>query len=104
MYALVEIKGKQYKAIEGKQIIVDLHAAEEAGAQLEFPAFLVSDGQGKISVGKPTVEGAKVIVKVMENIKGEKIRIFKYKKRKGYRRTMGHRQQYTKLLVEKVSL
>ncbi|NIZ19279.1 50S ribosomal protein L21 [Entomospira culicis] len=103
MYAVVEIKGKQYKAQEGKYMLVDLHAEHAEGTKLEFPVFLLSDGEGKVSVGKPHVEGAKVTVKVMESLKDKKIRVFKYKRRKGYRKTMGHRQNYTKLLVEKVS-
>ncbi|NIZ40142.1 50S ribosomal protein L21 [Entomospira entomophila] len=103
MYALVEIKGKQYKVQEGRHILVDLHAEHAEGDKLEFPVFLLSDGEGKVSVGKPHVEGAKVVVKVMESLRDKKIRVFKYKKRKGYRKTIGHRQNYTKLLVETVS-
>jgi large subunit ribosomal protein L21 len=104
MYALVEIKGKQYKAEEGKFILVDLHAEHAEGDKIEFPVNLVSDGEGKVSVGKPYVDGAKITVKVMESLRDKKIRVFKYKKRKGYRKTIGHRQSYTKLLVEKVSI
>lgn len=103
MYALVEIKGKQYKAQEGKHMLVDLHVKHNQGDKLEFPVYLLSDGKGEVSIGKPHVEGAKVIVTVAESLRDKKIRVFKYKRRKGYRKTMGHRQSYTKLLVEKVS-
>lgn len=72
MYAVVEIKGKQYKAQEGKYMLVDLHAEHAEGTKLEFPVFLLSDGEGKVSVGKPHVEGAKVTVKVMESLKDKR--------------------------------
>lgn len=101
MYAIVEINGKQYKAEEGKFIEVDL-LAEEPGASLKLDrVLLVSDGTNS-SIGQPTVEGASVQAKVLGNIKAKKVVVYKMKPKKGYRRKQGHRQQYTKIMIEKI--
>ncbi len=90
MYALVEIKGKQYKALEGAQLTVDKFDIED-GEVLEFDSVLmISDGD-KTSVGTPYVEGAKVTAVVNEQIKGKKVTIIKFKRRKGYKKKQGHR-------------
>ncbi len=102
MYALVEIKGKQYKAQAGSLLKVDRIDTETGGA-VEFDSVLLVSDEKKIKIGQPYVKGAKVKAKVEEQIKDKKILVFKYKKRKNYRRTRGHRQRYTLLRVEDIT-
>jgi large subunit ribosomal protein L21 len=101
MYALVEYKGKQYKAEKGAQIQVDLIDAEK-GSMIDIDTvLLVSDGT-KATVGTPYVKGAKVQVKVGDSLKDDKVIVYKYKRKKDYHRTIGHRQQYTYVTVESI--
>ena len=102
MYALVEIKGKQYKAEQGSIIKVD-KIDEENGKKLEFDTVMLISDTDKIKVGKPYVKGAKVTAVLESQKKDKKIIIFKYKKRKGYRRKQGHRQEYSYLRVENIT-
>ena len=86
MYALVEILGKQYKAEEGKKLVVD-RIKQEAGSSYEIEKVLaIVDGESA-KFGTPYIEGAKVSATVGEEVKGEKIKVYKFRKRKGYRRT-----------------
>ncbi len=102
MYAIVEIKGQQFKAEEGKFLYVH-HLGEEAGASVCFDKVLLLDADGDVKVGAPAVEGAKVECEVLTPlVKGDKVIVFKKKRRKGYRRKNGHRQQFTKVLVKKI--
>ncbi|EID84841.1 ribosomal protein L21 [Treponema sp. JC4] len=101
MYATIEFKGKQYKAEKGVVLTVDKLDAEK-GAKLDIDTvLLVSDGD-KISVGAPYVKGAKVKVVVEDSFRDKKVLVFKYKSKKDYHRTIGHRQQYTKVRVEDI--
>ncbi|MBE6344465.1 MAG: 50S ribosomal protein L21 [Spirochaetaceae bacterium] len=101
MYALVEYKGKQYKAEKDVLIQVDKIDAEE-GATIDIDTvLLVSDGDS-ISVGAPYVKGAKVRVVVENSIRDKKVIVFKYKSKKDYHRTIGHRQQYTMVRVKEI--
>ncbi|MDC7246494.1 MAG: 50S ribosomal protein L21 [Sphaerochaetaceae bacterium] len=101
MYALVEIQGKQYKAQEGATLKVD-KIDVEAGKELEFDT-VVALGDGEKSVfGTPYVDGAKVVVTVDELVKGKKIKVFKFHRRKGYRRTQGHREKYSMITVKEI--
>lgn len=103
MYAVVEIKGKQYKAMKGELLEVDLFP-QEPGSKVEFDSVvLVSDGQ-KVKVGQPFVSGAKVKAVVEKHIKADKVLVLKFKRRKGYQKLQGHRQQYTVLRVEDLAL
>ena len=103
MYATIEFKGKQYKAEEGVVLTVDKLDAEQ-GSKIDIETvLLVSDGD-KISVGAPYVKGAKVQVVVEESFKDKKVLVFKFKSKKDYHRLIGHRQQYTKVRVEKIIL
>ena len=103
MYAIVEINGQQFKAEEGKKLFVHHIKDVEAGKAVEFDKVLLVDNNGAITVGAPTVEGAKVVVEVVEAlVKGDKVIVFKKKRRKGYRVKNGHRQQYTKVEVKQV--
>ena len=96
MYALIEYKGKQYKAEKGTVLTVD-KLSEEKGSTVELDSvLLVSDGD-KISVGAPYVAGAKVKIEVGETFRDKKV--FKYKAKKDYHRLIGHRQAYTKVTV-----
>jgi large subunit ribosomal protein L21 len=101
MYALVEIKGKQYKAEKGKWITVDLYEEAE-GSNLEFPVLFLSN-EGKSQVGLPYVAGVRVKATVQESFRDKKVDVFKYNRRKGYRKARGHRQSYTKLLVTDIA-
>ncbi len=101
MYALVEILGKQYKAEEGKTIQVDLLSKEEGSSYETDKVLAVIDGE-KAVFGTPYVEGARVTFKVGGEVKGEKVKVYKFHKRKGYRRTQGHREQYTLVTVDKI--
>ncbi|MBD5203471.1 MAG: 50S ribosomal protein L21 [Bacteroidales bacterium] len=104
MYAIVEIKGQQFKVEEGKFVYVH-HLGEEVkeGQEVTFDKVLLLDADGDVKVGAPAVEGAKVKCEVLEPlVKGEKVIVFKKKRRKGYRRKNGHRQQFTKVLVKNI--
>ena len=101
MYALVEIKGKQYKAEEGATLKVD-RIEKEAGETVEFDSVLMTGGDS-VKVGTPYVKGAKVAATVEEHGRGEKVNVFKFKRRNGYRRKQGHRQNYSLLKVTGIS-
>jgi large subunit ribosomal protein L21 len=101
MYAIVDIAGKQFKVEKEKFIYAPLMEAEE-GAAVDFDNVLLVDNDGKVKVGTPTVKGAKVSGKVLEHVKGDKVIVFKKKRRKGYRKKNGHRQQFTKVLIEDI--
>lgn len=101
MYALVEYKGKQYKAEKGAQIQVDLIDAEK-GSKIDIDTVVMISNDGKASIGAPYVKGAKVQVVVGESIRDDKVIVYKYKSKKDYHRTIGHRQQYTMVTVENI--
>lgn len=101
MYALVEYKGKQYKAEKDAVLIVD-KVNEEKGTLIDVDkVLLVSDGDN-IKVGTPYVSGAKIKVEVGDTFKDDKVLVFKYKAKKDYHRFKGHRQQYTKVTVKDI--
>lgn len=103
MYAIIETGGKQYKVQEGDILSVEKLDVEE-GQTVEITRVLAVVKEGEVIVGKPVVDGAKAVLKVLEHGKGEKVLIFKYKPKKNSRRTRGHRQPYTKVTVEKIIL
>ena len=103
MYAIVEINGQQFKVQQGAKLFVNRIKDAETGQTVEFDKVLLVDNEGAVAVGAPTVEGAKVVVEVVDAlVKGEKVIVFKKKRRKGYRVKNGHRQQYTKVEVKQV--
>ena len=104
MYAIVEIKGQQFKAEAGKFLYVHYLGDEvKAGDSVEFANVLLVDAEGEVKVGAPLVEGAKVVCEVAESlVKGDKVLVFKKKRRKGYRRLNGHRQYFSKLVIKEV--
>lgn len=99
MYAIVEIAGQQFKVERGNKVYVHRLQANE-GDKLEFDRVLLIDNGGKISVGNPTVDGAKVAATVIEHRKGDKVIVFKKKRRKGYQKWNNHRQSFTQILVQ----
>jgi len=102
MYAIVDIAGQQYKVEKEQEIFVHRLEGEE-GASVEFNEILLIDNNGKISLGTPLIEGAKISAKIISHIKGDKILVFKKKRRKGYRKTSGHRQYLSKIQIESIS-
>ena len=102
IYAIIETGGKQYKAIPGQTINVErLDVAEGDTIELER-VLLIADGE-QLTVGKPTIDGAKVVATSKGEAKGKKIVVFKYKPKVRYRKKTGHRQLYTKLTIDKIS-
>lgn len=101
MYAIVEIAGQQFKAEAGKRLYVHRLEAER-GSVVEFEKVLLLDNEGNVKVGAPTVEGAKVVCEVLSHVKGDKVIIFKKKRRKGYKKCNGHRQFFTELKINEV--
>ena len=101
MYAIVDIAGQQFKVQKDQKIYVHRLEAEE-GAEMDFDKVLLVDNDGKVTVGAPTLENAKVTAKVLDHIKGDKVIIFKKKRRKGYKVKRGHRQQYTQIQIGEI--
>jgi large subunit ribosomal protein L21 len=100
-YAVIALQGKQYKVEQGQVLTVDL-LERKVGEKMEVSdVLLVSDGK-KVKVGTPLVEGAKVTLKVLESGKDEKLRVFKYKAKSKYRKTIGHRQSISNVEVTEI--
>ena len=97
MYAIIQTGGKQYKVEQGDVIYIE-KLSEEEGTEITFDALLIADGE-KVQVGTPTVDGASVKAKVLGNVKGKKIVVYKFKPKKNYRKKTGHRQPYTKVEI-----
>jgi large subunit ribosomal protein L21 len=103
MYVIVEINGQQFKAEEGKKLFVHHIQDAESGAVIEFDKVLLIDNEGSITVGAPTVDGAKVVCEVLSPlVKGDKVLIFHKKRRKGSRKLNGHRQQFTEVNIKQI--
>ena len=103
MYAIVEINGQQFKVEAGKKLFVNHIVGAENGQIVEFERVMLVDNDGAVTVGSPTVEGAKVTAEVVSPlVKGEKVLVFHKKRRKGYRKLNGHRQQFTELTIKEV--
>jgi large subunit ribosomal protein L21 len=102
-FVIVEQGGKQYRVAEGKTVEVD-RLSNEVGETITLEDVLLSVNDGKVSVGTPLIEGAKVQAKVIDHFKGRKILVFKYRPKQRYRVKSGHRQQYTRLLIESIEL
>ena len=102
-FVIVEQGGKQYRAAEGKTIEVD-RLPNEVGETITLGDVLLSVNDDDVRIGTPLVEGAKVQAKVLDHFKGRKILVFKYRPKQRYRVKTGHRQQYTRLLVESIEM
>ena len=101
MYAIVEIAGQQFKVVQDQKLFVH-RLADKEGSKVSFDkVFLLDDGK-KVSIGAPAITGASVEAKVVSHLKGDKVIVFKKKRRKGYRVKNGHRQALTELVIEKI--
>ncbi len=101
MYAIVEIAGQQFKVEKDQKIFV--HRLEQTeGDLIDIGKVLLVDNEGKVKVGKPHVRGAKVSAKILEHMRGDKVKVFKKKRRKGYRVLNGHRQDMTQIQIEEI--
>lgn len=101
MYAVIKTGGKQYRVKEGDLLEIEKLGAEK-GQKINFDQVFLIEDEGRVLVGTPVVENAVVRAEVVENYKGDKVLIFKKKRRKQYRRTKGHRQELTKVRIEKI--
>ena len=101
MYAIVESGGRQYRAEEGQSFSVE-KLPYEVGEQIELPNVLLLADDAEVQIGQPTVPGASVKATVVDQYRGKKIFVWKYKPKKRYRRRMGHRQSYTRLRVDEI--
>ncbi|MBK7428734.1 MAG: 50S ribosomal protein L21 [Saprospiraceae bacterium] len=101
MYAIVTIAGQQFKVEEGKEVFVHRLDAN-AGDALTFSDVLLVDIDGNITIGAPLISGASVNATVVDHLKGDKVIVFKKKRRKGYRKKNGHRQSFTKIKIDSI--
>ncbi|MDD2512693.1 MAG: 50S ribosomal protein L21 [Proteiniphilum sp.] len=101
MYVIVDIQGQQFKVEQDQKLFVHRINADQ-GAEVEFEKVMLVDNDGAVTVGAPVVEGAKVVVEVLSHVKGDKVLVFKKKRRKGYRRLNGHRQQFSEVRVKSI--
>lgn len=101
MYAIIETGGKQYKVEQGSELYIE-KLPQEQGETVTFDRVLLVKDENGVKVGTPVVEGAKVTAKVEKQGKAKKIIVYKYKAKKNYRRKQGHRQPYTKVVVESI--
>lgn len=102
MYAIVEILGQQFKVEAGKRVYIHRMNEAERGSKVEFEKVLLIDKDGSVTVGAPTVAGAKVVAEVLSHVKDDKVLVFHKKRRKGYRKLNGHRQQFTEVLINEI--
>lgn len=98
MYAIVEIAGQQFKVQKDQKVYVHRLQAEE-GSTVEFDRVLLTDDKGTVNIGAPAIDGAKVSAKVESHLKGDKVIVFKKKRRKGYKKKNGHRQYLTEITI-----
>jgi large subunit ribosomal protein L21 len=101
MYAIIEDSGTQFKVTSGETIRID-RAFDEQTKSVTFDRVLLISGDGKTQIGTPLLSGATVTAEILRPVKGPKIDIAKYKRRKGYSRSWGHRQQYTEVKINQI--
>lgn len=103
MFAIVEIKGQQFRVEKGQKLCVNLlNDNSKEGDKVEFENVLLISDNGAVTVGEPTVKGAKVVAEVGEEVKGKKVLVFHKKRRKGYRKLNGHREHYTLITINDI--
>lgn len=102
MYAIVDIAGQQFKVEKDQEIFVHRLEGEE-GTKVNFSEVLLLDEEGKVTVGKPFIKDASITAKILSHDKGDKILVFHKKRRKGYQKANGHRQQFSKILIEGIA-
>ncbi|MDR6845456.1 50S ribosomal protein L21 [Flavobacterium granuli] len=103
MYAIVEIAGQQFKVSKDLKVYVNRLANEE-GSKVSFDKVYLVDDNGSITIGAPAIEGASVEAKVLQHLKGDKVIIFKKKRRKGYKKRNGHRQYLSQIVIEGITV
>jgi len=103
MYAIVEIAGQQFKVEKDQKVFVHRLKAE-VGSKIEFDQVLLADNDGKITLGAPAIKGAKISAEVLDHVKGDKVLVFKKKRRKGYQKLNGHRQAFTAIKINDITL
>jgi large subunit ribosomal protein L21 len=103
MYAIVEIAGQQFKVSKDLKVYVHRLANEE-GSKVSFDKVLLLDDKGNVTLGAPAIEGASVEAKVLQHLKGDKVIVFKKKRRKGYKKRNGHRQYLTQIVIEGITV
>jgi large subunit ribosomal protein L21 len=101
MYAIVDIAGQQFKVSENQLIYVHRLQGKE-GESIHFDKVMLVEDNGKVKVGKPVISGAQVSAKIISHLKGDKVLVFKKKRRKGYQKLNGHRQQFTRIQIESI--
>jgi large subunit ribosomal protein L21 len=102
MYVIVEIQGQQFRVEKDQKLYVH-HLEGESGAQVEFEKVLLADNEGKVTVGTPVIEGAKVVAEIVNPlVKGDKVLVFHKRRRKGYRKLNGHRQQFSQIVIKEI--
>ncbi len=102
MYAIVDIAGQQFKVEKDQKVFVHRLESEE-GAQVSFEKVLLVEDGSDVKIGTPTVSGASVSAKILSHMRGDKVLIFKKKRRKGYQKMSGHRQDLTQILIENIT-
>lgn len=102
MYAIVEIAGQQFKVSKDLKVYVNRLSNEE-GSSVSFDKVLLLDDNGNVTLGAPAIEGASVEAKVLQHLKGDKVIVFKKKRRKGYKKRNGHRQYLTQIVIEGIT-
>ena len=102
MYAIVDLAGQQMKVEKDQKVIVHSLKGEE-GSMVEFDQVLLLENYGTVSVGTPVIEGAKVTATIINHLRGDKVLVFKKKRRKGYQKMTGHRQNLTRILIENIA-
>ncbi len=103
MYAIVNINGQQFKVQKDQTVIVHRLPGED-GKKLEFNEVVMVDDGGKVKVGAPVLKGASVTAKIIKHLRGDKVIIFKKKRRKGYQKQSGHRQNLTKIMIDGITI
>lgn len=101
MYVIVDIQGQQFKVEQDQKLFVHRINADQ-GAEVEFEKVMLVDKDGAVTVGAPVIDGAKVVLEVLSHVKGDKVLVFKKKRRKGYRKLNGHRQQFSEVRVKQI--
>jgi len=102
MYAIVDIQGQQFKVEKQKKVYVH-RIKDNEGSKVTFDNVLLIDNDGKIKIGAPSIKGASVSATVVSHMKGDKIKVFKKKRRKGYQKLNGHRQYLTEIMIDEIS-
>lgn len=103
MFAIVEISGDQLKIEEGKKFFVDFMKDKNVGDKITIDKVLLLNKEGSVEIGNPYLKDVTITAEVLQHVKGDKVLVFKKKRRKGYQKLNGHRQRFTQILIEKIN-